>query len=374
MPIIDYTVETKISRSVRARQLESSFDVPAQEKCTIHWRGDLPIEGADWNVGLIVGPSGCGKSSILRHVFGEQHDFKWGAASIIDDFDGGLSIQDITSACQSVGFNTIPAWLRPFSVLSTGEKFRADIARRMLEVPAEETIVVDEFTSVIDRQVAQIASHAIQKFIRRKNRRMVVASCHFDIIDWLQPDWILEPATMTFSWRSLRRRPSIQISLSRINHSAWRLFAPYHYMSADLHRSAACFGLFCNGVLANFAAVLHRPVSRGKRSGRIWGVSRMVTLPDFQGIGLNSVMNELLGAAYAAVGDRLHLYPAAPALVKQYDRDSLWRMTKKQSYSSPSKISSTSTTGAMGGRPCAVFEYAGKNIMPVDEARRLIGG
>ncbi len=359
MPIIDYAIETKISRSVRARQMESAFDVPAQEKCSLHWNGELPIEAEDWNIGLIVGPSGCGKSSLLSHVFGTQKPLAWGAASIIDDFAANLPLEAITQACQSVGFNTIPAWLRPFGVLSNGEKFRAEIARRMLETPADETIVIDEFTSVVDRQVAQIASHAVQKFVRRGNRKMVAASCHFDIVDWLQPDWILEPATMAFTRRLLRRRPDLSISLSRINHAAWQLFAPFHYLTADLHKAAACYGLWCNGTLANFAGVLHRPISRNKSASHIWGVSRSVTLPDFQGVGLNSVMNERLGAAYAGIGERLHLYPAAPALVKQYDNSPLWRLVKKQSYSSTTKRNPTSTTGAMGGRPCAVFEYAG---------------
>lgn len=372
MPVIDHAIETKISRSVRARQMESAFDVPAQEKCRLHWKGDLPIEAEPWNIGLIVGPSGCGKSSLLSHVFGAQKPLTWGAPSVIDDFAATLSIETITKACQSVGFNTIPAWLRPYAVLSNGERFRADIARRMLETPPEETIVVDEFTSVVDRQVAQIASHAAQKFVRASKRKMVAASCHYDIVDWLQPDWILEPGTMTFSRRLLRRRPELAISISRVNISAWSLFAPFHYMMAELHRASKCFVIFCNGRPANFAGVLHRPISRGHGAAHIWGVSRSVTLPDFQGIGLNSIMNEKLGAAYAARGERIHLYPASPGLVRQYDQSSLWRLVKKQTYSALSKRNRTSTSGDMGGRPCAVFEYAGP-AMDRRDADQLIG-
>ena len=370
MPAVNHTIETKISRSIRARQMESAFDVPAQEKCTLHWEGSFPIEEQDWNIGLIVGPSGCGKSSLLTHVFGAVKPLEWGAPSVIDDFAAELSIETITKACQSVGFNTIPAWLRPYAVLSNGERFRADIARRMLETPPEETIVVDEFTSVVDRQVAQIASHAVQKFVRRGKRKMVVASCHYDIVDWLQPDWILEPGTMTFSRRLLRQRPALSVSISRVNYSAWQLFAPFHYMTAELHHAAACYLLLVNDRPAAIACLLHRPHAKVHD---IMGVSRVVTLPDYQGLGLAFVLMDTIGQAIKAIGKRLHMYPAHPALISSMDRSPMWAMRKKPGvYSTPAGLSSGLLhTKKQGGRPCAVFEYAGP-AMERGEAERLL--
>lgn len=371
MPTIDYAVNTNISRSIRARQMESAFDVPGQETCALHWKGELPIEDEDWNIGLIVGPSGCGKSLLLSHLFGGQKPLEWGAPSIIDDFAASLPIEAITQACQSVGFNTIPAWLRPYAVLSNGERFRADIARRMLETPAGETIVVDEFTSVVDRQVAQIASHAVQKFVRRDKRKMVVASCHFDIIDWLQPDWILEPGTMQFSRRALRRRPELQISICRVNYAAWQLFAPFHYMSASMHKGAACYLLSVDGCPAAFAGLLHRP---HPKVHDITGVSRMVTLPDYQGLGLAFVLMETLGQAMAGIGRRLHIYPAHPVFIGAADKSPKWALVKKPGNYSPT-AGNTSTIGrrlGFGGRACAVFCYGGA-AMPRDQALQLLG-
>ena len=199
MPSINIVVETDISRSARARQLEAMFDVPAQQKCQLQWSGELPIESESWNIGLIVGPSGSGKSTILNNIFGESCQLDWKGKSVIDDFASSYSMEQISLVCQAVGFNTIPAWLRPYSVLSNGEKFRVELARRLLET--QNTIVIDEFTSVVDRQVAQIGAHAVQKYVRKNNRQFVAASCHYDIVDWLQPDWVFEPATMTFSRR-----------------------------------------------------------------------------------------------------------------------------------------------------------------------------
>lgn len=239
---IDFTLQCDISASTRVRQLGAMFDCPIEQKARIHFKGDVPIEDEPWTVGLIVGPSGSGKSSIMRQVFGTPITLSWAAASVIDDFDAGLSMEKIAKVCQAVGFNTIPAWMRPFGVLSTGERFRVEIARRMLEAPRP--IVIDEFTSVVERQVAKIGSHAVQKWVRKEKTQLVAATCHYDVIDWLQPDWIIEPATMTFTRRCLRQRPTLSASIARVDKNAWSTFAPFHYMSRAVN--FACRFLFCS--------------------------------------------------------------------------------------------------------------------------------
>lgn len=351
-------VETPISQSARARQLESMFDVPVAEKSRLEWTVDLPIEGKPWNVGLILGPSGSGKTTVARKLFGDAIDRKlrWRGAAVIDDFPAALPIADLAGVCQAVGFNTIPAWLRPYSVLSNGEKFRVELARRLIE-PGD-PIVVDEFTSVVDRQVAQIGSHAVQKHVRRTNRRFVAVSCHYDIVDWLQPDWTFEPASGAFAWRSLQRRPPVECVIGRVPHAAWKLFAPYHYLTGELHRSARCFGLWADGKLAAFGGVIPRP--HPTRRG-LFGLSRMVTLPDYQGLGLAFVLMDALGAAYKGAGHSFRIYPAHPPFVRSVDRSPKWALMRKLGlFSARTSSSKTSgISGGMGGRPCAVFEYCG---------------
>ncbi len=370
MTAIDIVVSSDLASSTRVRQVSAMFDVPPQDKCQLRWSGDFPYDAEAWNVGLIVGPSGSGKSTIAKHVFGQPIELQWPAKSVIDDFRQDIAVDKIAEACSAVGFNTIPAWLRPYSVLSNGEKFRIDVARRMLELP--DPIVVDEFTSVVDRQVAQVGSHAIQKFVRRNGRKFVAVACHYDIIDWLQPDWVLEAATMSFTRRCLQRRPPIYCVVGRIHRSAWKLFAPYHYMSAALPSSARTFALWAGDRLAAFAGILHRPHPRVRD---IVGVSRTVTLPDWQGLGLNMTLVDTLGAAHKALGKRLHHYPAHPSLIRTLDRSKNWRLTQKPGAgaNTTTKLSGTSTLGAtgMGGRPCAVFCYVGP-AMGHKEAERLI--
>jgi ABC-type lipoprotein export system ATPase subunit len=371
---IDIAIDTPISSSIRAAQVSSMFDVPAQERAHLEWRGDVPIEERPWNVGLIVGPSGAGKSTILNRSFGAPTVFEWPGASVIDDFGPEHSVSDLAAICQAVGFNTIPAWLRPYGVLSNGEKFRVDLARRLLDGTADPArpIVCDEFTSVVDRQVARIGSHAVQKYIRRQQRQFVAASCHYDLEEWLQPDWVLEPATMTFRWRSVQRRPSIACTIHRAPYAAWHAFARFHYLTADLHRNAHCFVLSVEGNPAALAAVIFRP---HQRAHSIYGMSRLVTLPDYQGLGLAFALADRVAAAYRACGRRYHAYPAHPSLIRSFDRSPVWELERPPGMTSSTRNGTGHVSHgglSFGGRPCAVFSYCGPAMEDREAAHRLI--
>jgi ABC-type ATPase involved in cell division len=371
---IEVTATTAISQSARVRQLEGMFDCPAAEKQTKHWTIDAPIEDESWSVGFIVGPSGAGKSTVARKMFGDHVDtpLTWGGASVIDDFAKTATMNQIADVCRAVGFNTIPAWMRPFGVLSTGEKFRVELARRLLELG--DPIVVDEFTSVVDRQVAQIGSAAVAKYVRKHGRKFVAVGCHYDVIDWLQPDWIIEPHTETFTRRSVRRRPTVDVEIVRCHHSEWKRFAPYHYMSASLNHSARCFMALVGDVPAAFLAVLYRPHPRVKN---VYGVSRSVTLPDWQGLGISPAMTDIVAAAYKACGKRLRHNPMHPALVHMYDQHKLWSMEKRPGVFSNDALRGRPDAPAASGltkqRACAVFEYRGPPHPNEAEARELIG-
>ncbi len=353
---VNVHIETPVSQSTRARQLLGMFDVPDHPKSERDWTGDLPIESRKWNVGLIVGSSGAGKSTIAREVFGAERICEWHGAAVVDDFRDDISMQQIAEVCQAVGFNTVPAWLRPYDLLSTGEKFRVDLARRMIEAENDHPLMIDEFSSVVDRQVAQIGAHAVQRWVRRHDRQFVAVSCHYDIVAWLRPDWILEPATMTFRWEQLQPRPAIKVTIRPVDYSAWRLFAPFHYLTASLNHAARCFVLFVGEQPASFAGVLHRPHPRVKN---MKAISRLVTLPDWQGLGLAFVLGDALGSAYKAREQRFRMFPAHPSLIRSYDRSPSWALTKRPGSFARSPAASSSMQSWRHDRPNAVFEYVG---------------
>ena len=376
MPQIAITKRTSPSNSTRAKQVSGMFDLPASTEQVKTWKIDAPYEEKDWSVGLIVGPSGSGKSSILNEHFGGEAEYDWGASSVLDDFSSSLSIEDITNVCSAVGFNTIPSWLRPHALLSNGEQFRIGLARALLESTPDQPIIIDEFTSVVDRQVAQIGSHAVQKWVRKKKRQLVVASCHYDIIDWLQPDWVIDASHCSFEWRRLQQRPELDISIRPVTYDAWNLFAPFHYLDASLNPAARCYVAFVDGRPASFVGIMPAPHPKRKN---MWRISRWVTLPDWQGLGLAFVLANAVAGSYKHLGQGLKTTPAHPALIRACDRAPEWKMTKAPGFSALSgnkkkitlqvwngkqgaKRTSTSQaakTWAQGSRPSAVFEYVG---------------
>ena len=192
MPHFDIIKKSETKQSFRVSKIEADFDVKP-EHAIEHFVGDIKIP-EKWNIGVIVGGSGTGKSTIAQEIFGNElvSGFIYSAESVIDDMPS-CSVDEITKMFYAVGFGSVPSWLKPYSVLSNGEKMRVDLARALLE---KNFVVFDEFTSVVDRQVAQTACLAIQKAVKRANKKFIAVSCHYDILDWLQPDWVFDTNTM----------------------------------------------------------------------------------------------------------------------------------------------------------------------------------
>jgi ABC-type molybdenum transport system ATPase subunit/photorepair protein PhrA len=371
MQSVDIVRETKIKRTSRLMQMEGLFDVAPSDRSAERWTVSLDLP-EKWNVGLIVGPSGCGKSTVARELFGDymRDSWEWPSdASILDGFPAHMGIKDIVALLSSVGFSSPPSWVRPFHVLSNGEQFRVNMARSLAEM--RELLVVDEFTSVVDRTVAKIGSSAIQKTVRNLNQKFIAVSCHYDIAEWLEPDWIYEPATNTFQSGRLLQRPKINLEVRRVDPSAWQLFRKHHYLDHDLNKAAKCFCAFWESVPVAFAAVLHFPHPRSPNMKR---EHRTVTLPDYQGVGIGNVLSAYIGSMCRAIGMRYVSITSHPAMMRSRAKSTSWKMIAKPNASSktfPSRGLAGGTNG-FAGRFRATFEYVGP-AMNESEARLLWG-
>lgn len=364
-------LETKIDRSPRVMQLEGMFDLQVSGTSVTEIAANIPdLSTRDWNIGLIVGPSGAGKSTIAKNMFGEQlhksENFEWSHdKAVIDDFPRDMSIRDVTELLSSVGFSTPPAWLRPFHTLSNGEQFRVTMARVMAETRDKDIAIVDEFTSVIDRTVAKIGSHAIAKSIRRRGQKFVAVGCHYDVQEWLQPDWVYEPHTGSFRWESLHQRPDVELTIFRAQYEAWRTFSRHHYLSADLNRSAHVYVACIEGQPAALIAILplvHGQVKNAKR------ISRIVVLPDFQGIGLANKFMDALCSALKAQGFDTYITTSHPALIRSLNHSKNWTMNRKPSR--VGKVGKNTKRGLVssGARVTATLKFAGQpdtTLLPI---------
>jgi ABC-type ATPase with predicted acetyltransferase domain len=184
--------------SFRAQSVIGSFTLQ-DVKMEKEFIGSVPIEGEKWQIGVIVGRSGTGKTSIAKQLFPKEYirGFEYKSATVLDDFPDNVSVSEITSALCNVGFASPPDWLKAYEHLSQGEKMRVDIARALCI--KKQLIVFDEFTSVVDREIARVSAFAIAKAVRRTSKQFVAVTCHYDVVDWLEPDWVFCTDDMSFS-------------------------------------------------------------------------------------------------------------------------------------------------------------------------------
>jgi len=371
------TLETPIERTVRVQQVQGLFDLPDERFSRVRWDAQLPLDNKPWNIGLITGPSGCGKSTIARHLF---RDALWldqlppwpTGQAVVDGFPESLSVREVTECLSAVGFSSPPMWLRPYSALSTGQRFRCDLARLMASLTSGQIAVFDEFTSVVDRTVAQVGSAALARTIRRNDQRFVAVTCHEDVIEWLQPDWVFYPERAAvisgvsypepaFARRVLRPRPEVAIEVVRTTRRLWPLFAPHHYLSHSIHRASVCFIATHKGRPIAFSAWLNQMSKKGGKREH-----RTVVLPDWQGIGLGMKLSSLIASMWKSLGYRATSTTTHPAFIAARKRSPNWVMVRMPSLSTSDPKYGHATTRLTAG-----FVYIGP-AMSGPDAKRLL--
>lgn len=321
----EYIKTVDIERTSRVIQVEGMFDLEAKDVSETILIDNLDIPD-NYHIGCIVGPSGSGKTSLLEKRLGgcqlRRQKFS-DTKSIIDEFPKALPIKEVVDLLSSVGFSSPPSWLRPYRVLSGGEQFRVSVARALAETNEGECCVIDEFTSVVDRTVAQIGSAAIAKSVRRYKRKLVVSSCHYDILEWLEPDWVYQPLTGEMSRRHLRR-PKLEVQIRRVHRSAWELFRKHHYLANNIHVAARCFCAFLDDYPIAICAFL----AQGRIKNRM-RIHRTVVLPDFQGIGIGWRFTEYCASIARAVGREVSVTASHPAFIGHCRRSKNWRFLNR---------------------------------------------
>jgi ABC-type lipoprotein export system ATPase subunit/GNAT superfamily N-acetyltransferase len=274
---------------------------------------DLPSE---FSIGVIVGASGTGKSTLLAN-FGKTVVPDWGDGSIASHF---LNSEEAAEKFAAVGLMSVPDWVKKYSALSNGQKFRANLARQL-----SSGIAIDEYSSVVDRNVARASSAAMSRYIRKKNlKNIVLATVHRDVLEFLEPDWVID--TDKGQWSSGRwlQRPSLDFSIYPASYRIWSYFAPYHYLSEKHNDSAHCYIAIWEGKLVGFNSVLSFPTGVYKNA---WRAHRLVIHPDFQGFGFGPTFSEAVAQHYLDNGKRYFAKTAHPRLGKYRDESPKWRPT-----------------------------------------------
>ena len=155
----------------------------------------------------------------------------------------------------------------------------------------------------------------------------------------------------------------------------WDAFKQYHYLSHSIPPNCDCYAAVINGQPVGFLAVTH-----GIGKTIYYRVSRVVVLPDYQGIGIGTRLSDWLGSILSGAGYRYYSRTSHPAMIAHRRRSLLWQTIAEMGFTStPTSASSKvrRTWRGQMGRLAASFRYVGPTMDPqkavqlLTDARRV---
>lgn len=323
------SLQSEPSVSFRSNKAANSLDIDVKKKLThtLNIEADLDTP---FNIGLVVGASGSGKTTLIKKMFGEDclKEILDLTTPIIDQFSEELNYDECASALSGIGLTSVPCWIRPAATLSNGQKARAEAALQIYS--GKDFVVLDEWTSVVDRNVAKVMSHCVQKFARKNNKKFILCSCHYDVMEWLNPDFVIDCNKQQYIERrsmvgSHTRTDQLRLDVKEVGRSSWRYFSKYHYLSDRLPGGKIyTYGLFSGDDQIGFQCFASYIIGDHKT----FFSNRTVIHPDYAGLGLGINLINETSKLMVQKGFRIKAKFSSTPIYKAMARQDLWRCTK----------------------------------------------
>jgi ABC-type cobalamin/Fe3+-siderophores transport system ATPase subunit/GNAT superfamily N-acetyltransferase len=341
------TLASPVSDSFRCKKAANSLDIDTEKKSVHHLAVSADLD-TRFNVGLIVGASGSGKTTLARAIYGDSFNERSivnMGKPIIDQFPSDWTYDECADALAGMGLTSVPCWIRPVYTLSNGQRARAEAALQLAH--SKDCVVLDEWTSVVDRTVAKVMSHCVQKHARRNNKSIVLLSCHYDVIDWLNPDWIIDCNKQEFlNLRSKvgahERTDRLRFDIKECSKLTWSYFSKYHYLSDRLPGGKIyTYGLFHGAEQIGFQCFAAYIIG----DQNTYFSNRTVIHPDYAGLGLgiqliNETSKDMVRKGYA-VRAKFSSTPIYRSMLKQEH----WKLTGTSREILKPKVGKTAKTG-----------------------------
>ncbi len=171
----------------------------------------VPIEASAGNVIFVTGPSGSGKSILLKLLdptfsspilttkienrANPHYTVAWmeeinSEKPIIEYFSEKWGIQDSILALNQAGLSEAYVYLKPYQLLSRGQRYRARLAA--LTLGREPVWLIDEFCADLDPFTAKVVASSLRKHVVKHGRTAIVAAAnYFHFLDALQPTRVI---------------------------------------------------------------------------------------------------------------------------------------------------------------------------------------
>jgi ABC-type ATPase with predicted acetyltransferase domain len=152
---------------------------------------DAELKIGPQDIVYITGDSGCGKSVLLRAIKADLGEEAIDLSDVAVDAEKplietvGATVEEGLELLSKVGLNDAFLFLRTYSQLSDGQRYRYRIAK--LIESGKQWWLMDEFAACLDRDTAKIIAFNLQKIARQQGKAVIAATTHSDLTEHLKP-------------------------------------------------------------------------------------------------------------------------------------------------------------------------------------------
>ncbi len=286
---------------------------------------DAELKIGPRDIVYITGDSGSGKSVLLRAIKADLGEEAIDLSEVTVDMEKplietvGATVEDGLELLSKVGLNDAFLFLRTYSQLSDGQKYRYRIAK--LIESDKQWWLMDEFAACLDRDTAKIIAFNLQKIARQQGKAVIAATTHSDLLEDLKPSVVVhkrfgeeiqinyysnEPAAVC----SLIREMKVEEG----NREDWQRLSVFHYRGHKVAVPRKIFRIVRNEELCGVIVYSYPPPAcYGRRlvlprmtiqemNKKLSIINRVVIHPKYRTIGLGAMLIRetlpLVGTSY----------------------------------------------------------------------------
>ena len=282
---------------------------------------DAALKIGPRDIVYITGDSGSGKSVLLRAIKADLGEEAIDLSEVAVDTEKplietvGATVEEGLELLSKVGLNDAFLFLRTYSQLSDGQKYRYRIAK--LIESGKQWWLMDEFAACLDRDTAKIIAFNLQKIARQQGKAVLAATTHTDLLEDLNPSVHIhkrfgEEITVNYYPNVSAKECSLtrEMQVAEGATEDWKKLASFHYRS---HKIACLRKIFCLKRGEELCGVIvycyPPPTCFGRRlvlpkmgmkelNQKLSIISRVVVHPKYRTIGLGAkLVQETLAKA-----------------------------------------------------------------------------
>lgn len=373
----------------RTREVAEAFGLGADHTRKFKLYDNVSIRIRPTDVVLITGDSGSGKSALLKMIKADLGDEAQDVKDIAIQDDKpiietlGANTAEAIEALSKVGLNDAFIFLRSYSQLSDGQKHRYQTA--LLAASGKSFWIIDEFSSVLDRDTAKILAFNLQKLARRLGKAVIAATTHHDLLRDLAPNVHIhkrygKEVTVRYYPKAKATGCTLtnRMAIKQGTREDYEALSDFHYRDSHLPPTKKIFTLMRREELCGVIVYCSpSPLCFGR--AKVWkgditalnrevsSVSRVVVHPKYRSIGLGV---KLVGDTLPIVGTRCVETVAVMAKYNPFfEKAGMWKAA--ESKPNAHLLKSILRLEALGFDP-TLMTADGYNIQKIEEVGRQV--